>query len=203
MLGKKLLENLHEQLSPVVEEDSGKIPREQYRHVLGQRFSEEQMAAIESKIGCDFPSELKEMLINEGQMQHHLFGQSVVTNTLHMLSFAEMQEAELGIVAFIAQDWGGLPELNNPLHGAYCSTDDQALLNENYFVFGYYFLDEQAKDYFYFDKNGDMGVLECNYDDTSDLGEIWQALCEESLADMDLEELLQVQFDCISLTMDI
>lgn len=203
MLAKEMLAELHEQLSDQAQGEDGNIPREQYRHILGQRFSEEQMASIADKIDCDFPADLQEMLINEGPIQHYLFGKNTVTNTLHMLSFAEMQKTELGIISFIKADWGGLPELNQPQHGAYCSEQDQALLNENYFVFGYYLLDEQAKDYFYFDRHGDIGVLEFNRDDTSDLAEIWQALCEESLADMGLAEMLQVQIDCISLTMDM
>ena len=71
MLAKEMLAELHEQLSDQAQGEDGNIPREQYRHILGQRFSEEQMASIADKINCgglEKPSRAVQILRRDTQL---------------------------------------------------------------------------------------------------------------------------------------
>lgn len=150
----------------------------------GEETAAEPVAGLdeaESRLGLPCPDELRAFLENVGVWHHASFGE----RRLVVLPPREW----LGLVRGVEAAWGGRGDVVAAL-----GPEEVARLNGEYVLFGYHVLDDNAHQYFVFDRQGGFDAVPFHqdaYDEdflpfvTTDLGRglTWHAVLSDVVSD--------------------
>lgn len=162
-----------------------------YGVIFNDKEDQQIIKKFEADCDCQIPPALKSLYLQTGTFS--------VKNRQNWGSFHLYSEKSSdysmpnigGMVKMIDSLWGGRPEF-----GEAFSPEEIKHLNENYFVFGDYFNDDNAYYHFYFDRQGNFGSVFYDQDDfDSAYKDFFKPLLTKSLAGQTLDDLLSEKVD--------
>lgn len=117
----------------------------------GEKVSPEDLKKYEESFGT-IPGDMKQFFLQHGTFK--------IGDRKMFAMWNFFNRENKGLTNAIDSAWGGRPEFEE-----YYEQDQLAKLNDNYFVFGVEFLDDDNKqDYYYFDKNEKFGIVHFDQD---------------------------------------
>lgn len=165
-----------------------------YEVKTNEKETLERIEEFEKKCNCTIPEDLKKLYLEHGtfSIKQGGFPGSITlySNFRKDNPYGTMPNIG-GLVEMIQSLWGDRPEFEE-----YFSTEEINFLNQNYFIFGHYFVDDNAYVHYYFDRQGKFGTIHYDQDYFDEAYEdYFKPLLKDSLASMSLNELISSQID--------
>lgn len=164
---------------------------EWYEVKIKEKETPERIQAFEQKCNCTIPEELKKLYLDHGAFSIKDSGMSGSIDLYSNKNSSYDMPNIGGLVEIIQMLWGDRPEFEENF-----STEEIKFLNENYFIFGHYSINDNAFVHYYFDRKGKFGAILYDQDYFDEAYEdYFQPLLKKSLATMDFNELISSQVD--------
>jgi hypothetical protein len=143
--------------------------------------SEECVQAAEDRANVSIPLPLRECLMKHGPFR---VNEEADWGSFRIYSSEKYDTASIisGLVDAIDDLWGGRPEFKKSF-----SEDEIQFLNDNYFCFGHYKIDDNAFTHLFFDRSGNFGDLYYHQDDWGDAKRLFRGLLQTSSANSTLD----------------
>jgi hypothetical protein len=138
--------------------------------------SEESIHAAEHSARVSIPLPLRECLLKHGPFR---VNEDADWGSFRIYSSEKYDTAFIfsGLVDAVESLWGGRPEFKKSFNES-----EIQFLNDNYFCFGHYKIDDNAYTHLFFDKDGNFGDLYYHQDDWEDAKELFRELLQASSA---------------------
>ncbi len=138
--------------------------------------TEATLKAAETKHKTSIPKTLRDCLLTHGAFRAN---EDIDWGSFRIYSSQQYETASIfsGLVSAVDGLWGGRPEFAESF-----SEDEIKFLNENYFCFGHYKVDDNAYKHLFFDRKGNFDDLYYHQDEWGDAEELFRALLSESSA---------------------
>lgn len=161
-----------------------------YKICFSKKESKERIMGFEKKYNCIIPQSLKLLYENYGVF-------SVNDGIWRSITLFSNQESHYslpnigGLMEMIDQLWGGRPEFEE-----FFSAEEIEYLNQNYFVFGHYYHDDNVYSHFYFDREGNFEDVRYDQDDFGSAYDFFfKPLLTKSLANKTFDEVISFHID--------
>lgn len=150
---------------------------------FAEKIPESRLKKIESDLGFELPTELRELAKTRGPFTAGTF------NDLCVMGGWNDNGHPTGLVEYIDYVWGGRPEFEE-----FYKEKEVRFLNENYFAIGTRYQDDNVHEYIYFDKNGKFGSIVFDQDYFEAFQDEVEPMFEKSTARETLKQVLSRQF---------